>query len=252
VIAHDAQIFKPRAHRSLLLIPVLNEGERIRAQLQRIAALAPVCDIAIVDGGSTDGALELGVLESCGVRALLTKRAPGRLGTQLRIGYRWALDQGYLGVITVDGNGKDDVRAVPDFVDALERGFDFIQGSRYAPGGQAINTPWDRALAVRFLHAPLVSWRARFRFTDTTNGFRAVSARLLNDPRVDPWRPVFTDYALLFYLAVRAGQLGYRLAELPVTRAYPSGPVPTKIAGVRGKWLLLRELMDVVHGHYDP
>lgn len=253
MIAHDLFELKPRQSDVLLLIPVLNEGERIRAQLDRISALPADFDIAITDGGSSDGALALDFLASKRVRALLVKRAPGRLGTQLRIGYAFALAEGYRGVISVDGNGKDDIAAVPDFVRCLRGGFDFVQGSRYAQGGQAIRTPWDRALALKWIHAPLISWKAGFAFSDTTNGFRAVSAALLIDPRVQPLRDCFTHYALLFYLAVRAGQLGFKITEIPVTRAYPaSGPTPTKISGVRAKYDLLRELIDVVRGRFDP
>jgi len=253
MIAHEEILFGARKHPFLLLIPVLNEGERLRAQLMRIHALGADVDVAITDGGSDDGALEPGFLQSVGVRAVLVKRAAGRLGTQLRIGYEWALAQGYLGVITVDGNGKDDVTAIASFVVQLTAGFDFIQGSRYAPGGRAINTPLDRALALKWIHAPLVSWRAGFRFSDTTNGFRAVSAALLRDPRVQPLRAVFTGYALLFYLAVRAGQLGFKICEIGVTRAYPAhGPTPTKILGIAPKLKLLGELIEVLRGRFDP
>jgi hypothetical protein len=30
--------------------------------------------------------------------------------------YAWALDEGYKGIVTVDGNGKDGVKAISSFV----------------------------------------------------------------------------------------------------------------------------------------
>jgi hypothetical protein len=68
-----------------------------------------------------------------------------------------------------------------------------------------------------------------------------------------PFRDVFDRYALLFYLTVRAGQLGYRTCEVPVVRLYPAaGRTPTKIAGVRGRVAMFGELLGVVLGRYSP
>lgn len=252
-VACEVAEFAPRAARHLLVIPVINEGERIRGQLRRIAEAKLGLDVAIADGGSTDGSLEEGFLRETGVRALLTKRGPGKLSAQLRMAYAWALDEGYDGVITIDGNGKDGVEGVRLFVAALDEGCDYVQGSRYAPGGEAINTPFERWFAGRFVHAPLLSFGAGAWLTDTTNGFRGYSRRYLADPRTAPFRDVFSVYNLLFYLTVRAGALGYRIREVPVSRGYPStGKTPTKIAGMRSKLDLLREAFDAATGAYTP
>lgn len=253
VPATEATVFSDRRHRHALIIPVINEGDRIRRQLEAIARLAPALDVVVADGGSTDGSLEPAHLRSCGVRALLVKRGPGRLSAQLRMAYAWALEQGYDGVVTIDGNGKDGVEALPAFVAALEDGADYVQGSRYRKGGAAVNTPADRKLAGRLIHAPLLSAAAGRWFTDTTNGFRAYSRRLLTDPRVRPFREAFDRYALLFYLTARAGQLGYDCREVPVRRSYPEGEAtPTKIAGWAGRLSLMGELLRAVLGGYRP
>src|SRR4051794_1899094 len=175
MLSWNEQIFAPRRHDHLLVIPVINEGERIRRQLERIAALAPEVDILIADGGSTDGSLDAANLTRLGVRALLTKTSEGRLSAQLRMAYQWAMAQGYAGVVTIDGNDKDGVEAIARFIEKLRQGYDYVQGSRYLAGGAAINTPLDRKLAGRLLHAPLLSFGAHRRLSDTTNGFRAYS-----------------------------------------------------------------------------
>jgi glycosyltransferase involved in cell wall biosynthesis len=253
VPAFTATVLVPRRHQHALVIPVLNEGARIRAQLERLAAAAAPADMVIADGGSTDGVLDPDALRRAGVRALLVKTGPGRLSAQLRMAYAWCLDEGYAGIVTMDGNGKDGVAAVADFVARLLEGFDYVQGSRYRPGGVAENTPLDRHLAGRLVHAPVLSLAAGHWFTDTTNGFRAYSARYLRDPRVAPFRDVFSRYALLFYLTVRAPRLGYRVTEIPVARRYPRhAPTPTKIAGWRGRIDMLGELFGVALGRFHP
>ena len=76
---------------------------------------------------------------------------------------------------------------------------------------------------------------------------------LHSDPRVQPFRNLFDRYALLFYLTVRASQLGYRTTEVPVQRRYPEREkVPTKIAGVKGRLDMLGEMIGVALGRYHP
>ena len=214
--------------------------------------LAGSVDLAIADGGSSDGSLDEDHLRACGVRALLVKTGPGRLGAQLRMGLAWAMREGYEGVVLVDGNDKDDTAAVPALVRALEEGFDHVQGSRYVAGGLGVNTPPARHLAVRLVHAPLLSLAAGFRYTDTTNGFRAYSRKLILDPRVLPFREVFAGYELHYYLAIRAARLGFRVTELPVTRRYPEGATPTKIRGIRGNLRIMKALLGACFGRFDP
>jgi dolichol-phosphate mannosyltransferase len=249
---HTAAVWKPRSSRYVVIIPVLNEGERIRRQIVKMAPLTAAVDIAIVDGGSTDGSLEADELQRHGVRALLVKTGHGRLSAQLRVGLAWAMREGYDGVILIDGNDKDNPAAIPAFIDALDRGSDHVQGSRYLPGGAALNTPFLRHWGVKLLHAPLISLAARFRYTDTTNGFRAYSRRFLTDPAVQPFRDVFSGYELHYYLAIRAGRLGFRVTEVPVERRYPERSVPTHIRGWRGNVRILKTLLAACAGHYDP
>ena len=255
VPSYSVSDFKPRRTRYAVGIPVIDEGERLHRQLGRMGAaqLFDVADVIIADGGSTDGSTDTDRLAAVGVRALLTKTGPGALGAQIRMFLAHGLGEGYDGFVLIDGNDKDGVEAIPDFVDALAEGWDYVQGSRYLPGGYDANTPLARKLGVRLLHAPLLSLASRTRYTDTTNGFRAISRRFLLDPRVEPFRDEFDTYALHYYLARQAGRLAFRVKELPVTRVYPSrGEVPTKIKGIRSYAHILALLFRTVTGGYDP
>jgi hypothetical protein len=167
--------------------------------------------------------------------------------------FAYALIKGYEGIIALDGNHKDDTSAVPLFISSLDSGFDHIQGSRFISGGKAINTPLLRWLAVHLIHAPIISLAAGYHYTDTTNGFRAYSRKLLLDPKVAPFRDVFVTYELHYYLAVRAARLGYKVLEVPVTRVYPRTlKIPTKISPFRGNLLILKILINVLLGKYNP
>jgi glycosyltransferase involved in cell wall biosynthesis len=245
--------FRSRTHRYAICIFVINEGEKIRMQLSRMSDYASVIDIVVCDGGSTDGSLDFHFLKETRVTAILTKKGPGRLSTQMRMGLAWCMDQGYEGCLIIDGNGKDGLEAIPEFIRLLDLGLDHIQGSRFIPGGKHKNTPFLRLIGVRWVHAPLVSLASRFRYTDTTNGFRGYSRKFLLDKKVLPFRNCFTDYELHYYLAIRAARLGFQVCETPVSRNYPDGgTVPTKISGVKGKVSLLATLLKAVMHQYNP
>lgn len=253
VPAYTALAFAPKKSRYCLCVFVLNEGARIQAQIHRSQSVAGTLDIAIADGGSTDGAVSPSFLRAQKIRALLTKAEPGQLGTQMRMAMHFALAEGYDGVITMDGNNKDNPEDAMKFVAALDEGFDHVQGSRYAPGGSSVNTPKLRAFAIRFIHAPLISLAARRRYTDTTNGFRAYSRKLMESGAIDLFRPIFRGYELHYYLAIRAARIGLNVCEVPVHRAYPAeGKVPTKITPLRGNLLVLRKLLAAVFGRFNP
>ena len=250
----DTPLWLARQHPWCVVIPLINEGERIKSQLSKMAALKidGIADIILVDGGSTDGSLGLEFLQQNGVRGLLVKTGPGKLSSQLRCAYAFALDQGYEGIVTIDGNDKDDPEAIPCFIEALKQGVDFVQASRFITGGVAENTPKSRDFAIRFIHAPMLSLFSGFRWTDTTQGFRAYSRKMLLDPKIAPFRDVFMTYELLAYLSYRVPKLGYRCLELPTIRRYPKGDVPTKISGFKGNLSLLQVLIQACFGEYNP
>lgn len=247
--------FQEKRKEYVILIPIINEGDRIVKELKRAYKknIHEYADIVICDGGSTDGCTEEAVLKSLNVNSLLVKQDIGKQGAQLRMGIWWALKRGYKGIITIDGNNKDSIEDVPNFIHKLEEGYDLVQGSRFIRGGKAINTPLIRLISVKLIHAPIISITAGQRFTDTTNAYRAYSVKYLQDKQVQPLRDVFMTYELLAYLSVRATQIGYRACEIPVTRAYPKkGKTPTKISFIKGNSELMKILIKNFFGMYKP
>ncbi len=243
----------PKKTKYCLCIPIINEGEKFKKQLTEVAKFSNIIDIIICDGGSNDGSTDKTFLSENQVHCLLVKTGKGKLSAQLRMGYAYALSEGYEGIITVDGNGKDGIDTLPNFIKELEKGYDFVQGSRFIPGGCAINTPPSRLLAIKIIHAPFISLLAGFHYTDTTNGYRGYSKKLLADERVAPFRNIFETYELLAYLSVRAPRLGFKTEEIPVTRKYPKNEkIPTKISPIKGNLKLIEILFGLLFGKYNP
>jgi dolichol-phosphate mannosyltransferase len=250
----DVSSLKDKSNRYAVCVFVINEGERIKKQIEAMSPFAKSVDIIIADGGSTDGSLEQSYLKKNNVRALLTKKGPGKLSAQMRMAFAYCLSEGYEGVIVVDGNGKDDITAIPDFVKLLDKGYDHIQGSRYVKGGKAVRTPLARHIGVKVLHSPMISIASRHRHTDTTNGFRAYSKQLLGDEEFSIFRDVFQTYELHYYLAIESARSKkYKLTETPVTRTYPKkGKTPTKISPIKGNLAIIKILAKSSLRMYRP
>lgn len=239
-----------KQHDYCVAIFVINEGEKLHKQLDRMQSADINADVIIADGDSSDGSTDNDLLRSKGVNTLLIKKEIGKLGSQMRIAFAWALEHGYKGVVVIDGNNKDSVESINDFIEHLENGYDHIQGSRFIPGGKAINTPLSRLMGLKTLHVPLIRRASGFKYTDTTNGFRAYSSKLLASDKMALFRDVFTGYELHYYMAIQAAKQGFKCIETPVTRIYPKGKVPTKISPIKGNLNVIKTLIKTCLGHY--
>ena len=123
---------------------------------------------------------------------------------------------------------------------------DFVQGSRFLKANANFGPmPIYRRLATR-LHPLLFSLVAGRRVTETTNGFGAIRTRVLADARLGLEQSWLDEYELEPYLYLRAIKLGYRTAEVPVTKVYPPKRLgQTKMRPVSGWWSILRPLVYV-------
>ena len=240
-----------KKHDYCVAIFVINEGEKLHKQLQRMNSSNLNVDIIISDGDSNDGSTDIQTLKNLGVNTLLVKKETGKLGSQMRIAFSWAIEKGYKGVVVIDGNNKDSIENINDFVDKLELGYDHIQGSRFIPGGRAINTPKSRLLGLKLLHVPMMRLASGFKYTDTTNGFRAYSRKLLLANNMAVFRDIFTSYEYHYYLAIEAVKQGYKCIEIPVTRTYPQGKVPTKISPIKGNLNVIVTLFKSCAGRFN-
>jgi dolichol-phosphate mannosyltransferase len=242
--------FKPRTADVAVVICVWNEGDRLRNQLRRMSPYLGLVDIIISDRPSNDGSTDRSTLRTAGVTASVELKEAGGFSASLRAGLGLALDEGYGGVLMMDGNDKDDVGRIPEFIHALASGVDYAQGSRYIGEARGVRTPRMRDFLIRRVHVPLFSLLAGHRFTDTTNGMRGFSASFLCDPRVRPFRHRFGAYELPYYLGWAACRYGFRVAEIPASRVYPPGRTPTKIRGVERNWQMLKPLVDLALRRY--
>ncbi len=229
-----------RNRKVIALVPAFNEEEKIGRVVDRIS-FEPVDRIVVIDDASTDATAS--VAQSKGAVVLTSARRSG-VGAALRRGMQYARLCEYDIAVILAGNDKDDPSEIGRLVDPICKDeADFVMGSRYLEGGRCGgDMPLYRKLATR-LHPWLMSRFTGTALTESTNGFRAFSLSLLNDPRINLNQRWLDHYGLEVYLLWKVLKLGYRHLEVPCTKVYPSRGVGyTKMKPLVGWWSILRPI----------
>lgn len=154
-----------------VIVPTLNEAANLPHVLPRIPGW--VEEVLIVDGGSTDGTVEVARRLHPGVR-IVVERTKGK-GAALQRGFRESTGDI---IVTIDADGSTDPGEIPRFVAALLNGADYAKGSRFVQGGGTD----DMELYRRIGNAGLrVAARMAFggRYTDLCYGYNAFWRRVL-------------------------------------------------------------------------
>ena len=225
----------------LVGIATYNEGEKIKRVLQKFNDYASY-DVLIIDDASTDGSLD-GVEKKYPLKIIANavNRGAGYATRQI---IDYARAHGYEAILFVSGNDKDASEDIMKLKNAIEEGFDFVQGSRYLTGGISGGMPAYRKIATRWIHPWLFSLITGRKITDSTNGFRAMKVSMMNDGRIDLNQGWLDRYELEPYLFYKAIILGFKVAEVPVSKIYPSKKEGyTKMKPLTGWWSILRPLV---------
>lgn len=204
--------------RVLAIVPAHDEEPRIAAVVRGAMEHLPVL---VVDDGSTDGTA--GVAGDAGAEVLELRPNAGK-GAALRAGFRLALERGYDGGLTLDGDGQHDPADVPAFLAAF--------GAGPAPAAQMAPRP-DLVVGRRdFGRMPTVrrisntvggmafSWAVGTHVPDNQSGYRLVGRRLMEESLAS------TEPGFGFEVEMLAMCVAHRwpVAWVPIRTIYAGGP----------------------------
>jgi dolichol-phosphate mannosyltransferase len=231
----------------ILAVPIaFNEEQKIGRVLDRFTPDL-VDEILVIDDASTDRTPQ--VIVEKGAKIISHKSRRG-VGAAIRTAIEYARAEGFDIIVILAGNDKDRPTEIPRLIKPIvEEGYDFIQGSRYLPGGDFGNMPFYRQLATRFVHPLLFTLSARKRITDSTNGFRAIRLAIFDDARINMNQEWLDKYELEPYIMYQAIRLGYKFKEVAVTKIYPPKELGyTKMKPITGWWSILRPIFLLALG----
>jgi dolichol-phosphate mannosyltransferase len=142
------------------------------------------------------------------------------IGHAIREGIDYGLANQYDAAVVMAGNNKDDPGEIHRLLEPILReGYDYVQGSRFLPGGRRVKNPFLRGVFSR-LYPFIWTLCTNIRCTDVTNGFRAYRLGIFLDERLNIWQKWLDNYQLEYYIHYKALTLGYRTKEVPVSKIY--------------------------------
>jgi glycosyltransferase involved in cell wall biosynthesis len=203
------------ARKNLVIVPTYNEAENIRLLVQKLLALKSPVSVLVIDDNSPDGTGKIAEeLAGENPGRVFVKHRPGKLGlgTAHREGFRWAMENGYDRLVTMDADFSHPPEVIPEMLSRLESA-EMVIGSRYVPGGRTEGWPLKRKInswTANFLARLLMGLKPK----DCTGAFRAYRVEWLKKIPLDKLRArgYSAHLEVLFYLE----KAGARVEEVPI------------------------------------
>jgi dolichol-phosphate mannosyltransferase len=201
--------------RTLVVTPTFNEKDNLQPFVSGVRATLPDADILVVDDNSPDGTGRLAdtLAAADSHVGVMHRDAKRGLGTAYAEAFGRGLAEGYDRFFEMDADLSHDARYLPDFVRALDEGYDVVIGSRNIPGGGVEG--WGARRHVLSKGGSLYS-RAILGVPvrDLTSGYKAYSRRALE--AIDLGHVRSNGYSFQIETTYRAAVRGLRIKEVPI------------------------------------
>jgi dolichol-phosphate mannosyltransferase len=201
--------------RTLVVTPTYNEKDTLPRFIEAVRRALPDADVLVVDDNSPDGTGQIAdalAARDAGVRVL---HRPGKmgLGTAYVEAFTRGLAEPYDRFFEMDADLSHDVRHLPDFVRALDDGYDVVIGSRNIPHGGIEGWGPGRYFISKggsFYSRTILGLPVR----DLTSGYKAYSRRALE--AIDLAEVHSNGYSFQIEMTYRAIRRGMRVKEVPI------------------------------------
>lgn len=201
--------------RTLVALATYNEVENLPSLVEAIRRQLPDAQVLVVDDNSPDGTGRWCKRYAADHDWLHCIHRPGKqgLGSAAWTAMRWAVEEGFDWLITLDADWSHSPDALPSIV-AASADADVVIGSRYCPGGRVENWPAYRRVLSRIVNQA-TRWSLGARVGDASGAYRMYRVEVLR--QID-WQSLReSGYAYLEEILWRLLQLGARVVETPIT-----------------------------------
>jgi len=198
--------------RWLTALPVFNEQNEVGKVLAEVSRYS--ADILVVDDGSTDDTPA--VLRSIPRIRVIRHEQNRGYGAALHTAFRYAIEQRFDGLVTVDCDGQHEPCRIPEFIAACRRsGADIVSGSRYLEVFPHDSAPPAERRRINQIITDELNARLGLHLTDAFCGFKAYRVSALRKLRLSE-----PGYAMPLEVWVQAAHLRLKVIELPVPLIY--------------------------------
>jgi dolichol-phosphate mannosyltransferase len=198
----------------LVLVCTYNERANLPSLFERINAFVPNAHILVVDDNSPDGTSEWVAEYQRSHSSVLLNRRSGKLGlgTAIREGMHFAIENGYEWLLNLDGDLSHDPKSIPDLL-AKRLQSDVVIGSRYVPGGGMVGCSWRRVFVSKCANN-YARWLIGWTVHDCSSAFRLYRVAKLKTLNLDGLKGV--GYGFLEEVLWHLLNQGARLSEVGI------------------------------------
>ncbi len=198
----------------LILVCTYNERENLPKLFEQIHVFVPDARILVVDDNSPDGTSDWVEQVATRNHAISLIRRSGKLGlgTAIREGMQFAMDNGYDWILNLDADLSHSPSAIPALL-ACRNDFDVVIGSRYVKGGGMDGCSWKRVFVSKCANAyarRMIGWSVR----DCSSAFRLYRVSLLKKLNLRGLRA--TGYGFLEEVLWHLMDQGARINEVGI------------------------------------
>jgi dolichol-phosphate mannosyltransferase len=195
-----------------IVMPVYNEARTLTSVLDEVRKHFTGTVVVVDDGSTDDTPAILAAREDIHVETI---RGNCGYGCALMQGFSTATAMGVERLVTMDCDGQHEPAHIPEFLEALGRGYDVVSGSRYLPESRFVGiAPMERR-RVNEIVTGEINAVTGWGLTDAFCGFKAYRADVLEAMELSE-----PGYAMPLELWASAYRLGLRVLEIPVERIY--------------------------------
>jgi glycosyltransferase involved in cell wall biosynthesis len=198
-----------------VILPTYNESENLTRLVPELLSLPCDLHVLVVDDNSPDGTGAIAdrfAAEHPGRVEVVHRAGKLGLGTAYLAGFQRAFELGADFVLTMDADFSHHPRYIPDML-ARRDSADLVIGSRYVPGGGAVDSPFMRRLLSHTANL-IAHFALNLKARDMTAGFRLYRRAVLDSIPLDQ---IFSSgYSFLIEMLFLIEQRGWRVAEVPI------------------------------------
>jgi len=201
--------------KSIIIIPTYNEKENIEKLIEEIRKLNKDFRILIIDDNSPDGTGRIAdrLARKYSEVSVIHRSAKLGLGTAYIIGFKYALENNYDLIFTMDADFSHQPRYLIDLLEKAKE-YDLVIGSRYVKDGQIQNWPLHRLILSRGANF-FVRMVTRIPIFDSTGGFNCYRKEVLE--KIDLNTIISDGYAFQIEMKYKLWKKGFSIKEIPVT-----------------------------------